>query len=65
MRDEIDLVRAEEGCLGLVVLDRVDVRSDLVEDLFKNIVSQGLGSQNHEEEDESDAKKRYESQNEE
>ena len=63
--DEIDLVRAEKGCLCLMVLDRVDVRSDLVEDLFKNVVSQGLGSQDHEDEDENDAKQRDESQDEE
>ena len=49
MRDQIHLIRAKKGRLGLVLLDRVDICADFMENLFKDEVAQWLGRDYHEE----------------
>jgi len=55
VRDQIYLIRSEERSLGLVLLNSIDIRANLMEYVLENVVSQRLGRHDDKDDDEHDA----------
>ena len=47
VRDQINLIRAKECRLGLMLLNSIDIGANLMENLLKDVVSQWLRCDNH------------------